>query len=171
MLSKAIEKELNEQVHTEAYSSHFYLAMSVWAETHGYPGIAEFLFTHSDEERMHMLKLVKFINERGGKAIIPQLDKPKVDYSAVNQVFDDLLKHEQLVTSRIHEVVDACLKEKDYTTHNFMQWYVSEQIEEEALARTIQDKIAMIGTDKSGWYLFDRDINTLKSQVAKEQAK
>jgi ferritin len=169
MLSKIIEKALNEQVHTEAYSSHFYLAMAVWAETQGYPGIAQFLYTHSDEERMHMLKLVKFINERGGKAIIPMLDKPKVDYSDVQNVFTDLLKHEQKVTSRIHEVVDACLKEKDYTTHNFMQWYVSEQIEEEALARTIQDKIALIGNDKSGWYLFDRDINTLKSQVQKDK--
>ena len=78
-------------------------------------------------------------------------------------MFTTLLSHEINVTKEIHEVVDVCLKEKDYTTHNFMQWYVSEQIEEEALARTIMDKIELIGNDKGGLYLFDRDLENLSA--------
>ncbi len=161
MINKKVEKALNNQVVVEAESSQAYLAMAVWAECNGYNGIANFLYDHSDEERMHMLKLVKFINERGGKAVIPSLKKPNTSFKGVKDIFTTLLKHEVNVTKEINEVVDVCLGEKDYTTHNFMQWYVSEQIEEEALARTIMDKLELIGNDKGGLYLFDRDLETM----------
>lgn len=161
MLKARIEEALNVQVYVEAESSQFYLAMASWAETRGLEGIASFLYGHSDEERLHMLKLVKFINERGGHAIIPALEKPPVDFESVQNVFQSLLDHEEKVTQGINEVVDTCLQEKDYTTHNFMQWYVSEQIEEESLARTILDKLKMIGDEKSGLYLFDRDLGAM----------
>lgn len=161
MITKKVEKALNDQIKIEAQSSQFYLAMASWAETQGFNGTATFLYTHSDEERMHMLKLVKFINERGGVAIIPQLDAPPVEFNSINYVFEELLNHEVKVTESINNVVDVCLNEKDYTTHNFMQWYVSEQIEEEALARTINDKLNMIGADKGGLYLFDRDLENM----------
>lgn len=164
MVSKKVEKALNKQVEIEAASSQFYLAMASWAETQGMNGVAKFLYEHSDEERMHMLKLVRFINERGGKAVIPALAKPPISFKSVAYIFEELLNHEIMVTGEINEVVDICLKEKDYTTHNFMQWYVSEQIEEEALARTILDKIRMIGNDKGGMYLFDRDLQTLSAE-------
>jgi len=142
--------------------------MASWAETQGFNGIATFLYTHSDEERMHMLKLVKFVNERGGVAIIPALDAPPVEFNSITYVFEELLNHEVMVTESINNVVDVCLNEKDYTTHNFMQWYVSEQIEEEALARTINDKLKMIGTDKGGLYLFDRDLETMAGTTGEE---
>lgn len=158
MLTERIEKALNDQIRMEAESSQFYLAMASWAETQGMNGTAQFLYMHSDEERMHMLKLVKFVNERGGQAEIPKLDQPPKDFKSLQNVFQNLLDHEQKVTLEINKVVDVCLQEKDYTTHNFMQWYVSEQIEEEALARTILDKLNMIGSDKGGLYLFDRDL-------------
>ena len=163
MISKKVESALNDQIKKEAASSQFYLAMASWAETQGFNGIATFLYTHSDEERMHMLKLVKFVNERGGVAIIPALEAPPVEFNSITYVFEELLNHEVMVTESINNVVDVCLNEKDYTTHNFMQWYVSEQIEEEALARTINDKLKMIGTDKGGLYLFDRDLETMAS--------
>lgn len=166
MLASNIEKALNEQLEVEAWSSHFYLAMASWAETHGYPGVAEFLFRHSNEERMHMLKLLNYINERGGKAVIPSLGKPEPRYEDVKGLFKELLDHEIKVTERINQVVDTCLSVKDYTTHNFMQWYVSEQMEEEALARTIMDKLELIGNDKGGMYLFDRDINGIAVNTA-----
>ena len=158
MLSKTIEKKLNDQVKNEAVSSNLYLAMASWAENKGFNGAAQFLYTHSDEEREHMLKLVKFINERGGKAVIPSMEKPKSDFKSLGVVFKSLLEHEISVTNSINDIVDLCLTEKDYTTHNFMQWYVSEQIEEEGLARTILDKLELIGNDKGGLYLFDRDL-------------
>lgn len=166
MLSKAIEHALNEQLEVESWSSHFYLAMASWAETQGYPGVAQFLFRHSNEERQHMLKLLNYINERGGRAIIPSLGKPEPSFDDVKSLFGELLRHEIKVTESIHKVVDICLQEKDYTTHNFMQWYVSEQIEEEALARTIMDKLNLIGGDKGGMYLFDRDVNNIAANSA-----
>lgn len=112
-----------------------------------------------------MLKLVRFVNERGGKAVIPALDSPKSDFSGLQTIFSTLLEHETNVTQSINEVVDLCLSRKDYTTHNFMQWYVAEQIEEEALARNILDKLALIGSDKGGLYLFDRDLEQLQPEA------
>jgi ferritin len=109
-----------------------------------------------------MLKLVKFINERGGVAEIGAIEKPKSEFNTVSEVFSDLLEHEMMITNAINEIVHVCLKENDFTTHNFMQWFVSEQMEEEALARTIMDKIKIIGENNSGLYLFDRDINQLQ---------
>lgn len=171
MINKKVEKALNNQVKIEAESSQAYLAMASWAECNGLNGIAMFLYEHSDEERMHMLKLVKFINERGGKAIIPALDKPMSSFKGVKDIFTTLLSHEVNVTKEINELVDVCLKEKDYTTHNFLQWYVSEQIEEEALARTIMDKLELVGNDKGGLYLFDRDLEKLAATTGADQAK
>lgn len=166
MLSPKIEKALNEQVQLEAESSQIYLAMASWSEVEGYSGISAFLYKHSDEERMHMLKLVKFINERGGHGIIPQLKAPSVKYKGVRELFQQVHDHEVLVSTEINHLVDICLKEKDYTTHNFLQWYVSEQIEEESLARHILDKLKLIGTDKSGLYMFDRDVSTMGTPAA-----
>lgn len=160
MFSKKVEQALNDQLKIEAESSQFYLAMASWAETQGFNGVAAFLYSHSDEERFHMLKLLKFINERGGHAIVPELKQPPVSFDDVHTIFKNLLSHEIMVTNSINEVVHVCLQEKDYTTHNFMQWYVAEQIEEEALARNVLDKLNMIGDNKSGLYLFDRDMET-----------
>lgn len=161
MLKEKVEKALNNQLLIEANSSQIYLAMASWAETQGLGGTAQFLYKHADEERIHMLKLVRFINERGGKAIIPALPKPAIDFKTLNNLFQTLLNHEIMVSTKINDLVDVCLKEKDYTTQNFLQWYVSEQIEEEALAKTIIDKLNMIGSDKSGLYMFDKDVEAL----------
>lgn len=165
MFSKKVENALNEQIKIEAESSQFYLAMASWAETKGLNGTASFLYQHADEERMHMLKLVKFVNERGGHAIVPALTQPPIEFESLDNIFNNLLNHEIAVTASINNVVDICLSEKDYPTHNFMQWYVAEQIEEEALARNIMDKINMIGTDKGGLYLLDRDLESLSTAV------
>ncbi|MBW6483233.1 MAG: ferritin [Vicingaceae bacterium] len=161
MLKPKIEKALNTQIKIEAESSQAYLAMASWAETEGLGGAAQFLYQHADEERIHMLKMVQYVNERGGKAVIPALKQPKLSYKSLTDLFQTLLDHELVVSNEINNVVEVCLAEKDYTTHNFMQWYVAEQIEEEALGRTIMDKLRLIGSDKGGLYLFDRDIQTL----------
>jgi ferritin len=168
MLKEKIEQALNEQLKTEAESSQYYLAMASWAENQGYNGTARFLYQHSDEERFHMLKLMQFINERGGHASIPALAQPPATFESLQFIFETLLSHEESVTEQINTVVDICLQEKDYTTHNFMQWYVSEQIEEEALARTILDKLNMIGSDKGGMYLFDRDLENMEHPTEEE---
>lgn len=161
MISKNIESALNDQVRIEAESSQTYLSMASWAETNGLEGISKFMYMQSDEERIHMLKLVKFINERGGHAQITQLKAPKTKYVTFQEMFEELYKHEVFVSESINELVHITLSEKDYATHNFLQWYVSEQIEEEAQAKNILDKIHLIGDDKGGLYLFDRDIQQL----------
>ncbi|MBS1569235.1 MAG: ferritin [Bacteroidetes bacterium] len=158
MVSKKVESALNDQVAKEAMSSQIYLAMASWAEAQGLEGVAAFLYRHSDEERMHTLKLMHYINERGGHAVVPALAKPPKDMKDIMDVFKSILHQEVEVTGEINAIVDLCLKEKDYTTHNFMQWYVAEQIEEERLARTMLDKLNLIGSDKGGLYLFDRDL-------------
>ena len=158
MLSASIEKVLNEQVRVEAESSQIYLAMASWAEVKGLSGVAEFLYAQSDEEREHMLKLIRYINERGGHAKISELIAPPTEFGSLKEMFEILYKHEVLVSQRINELVDIALVEKDYATHNFLQWYVAEQIEEEAQAKMILDKIALIGGDKGGLYLLDNDI-------------
>ncbi len=171
MLKDKIETALNKQIELEASSSQFYLAMASWAETKGLTGTSLFLYEHSDEERTHMLKLVKFINERGGRAQIPALSQPPSKYKGLKDIFGSLLEHELNVTDSINNIVDLCLQEKDYTTYNFMQWYVAEQLEEEALARTILDKLNMIGDDKAGMYMFDRDMETMAVELAPNEAK
>jgi len=163
MVSERIQKELNKQILLEAESSQTYLAMASWAEGEGFNGTVNFLYKHSDEERSHMLKLIRYVNDRGGKADIPALSKPVSEYKSISQMFQTLLEHEMEVTININHLVSICLDEKDYTTHNFLQWYVAEQIEEETLARMIMDKLKLLGGDKGGLYLFDRDIESLSA--------
>lgn len=166
MLSKKVEKALNQQIRIEAESSQVYLSMAAWAEVKGLEGISQFMYKHSDEERMHMLKLIKYVNERGGHAHISDLKAPKTDFGSFQKMFKELYDHEIFVSKSINELVHVSLEEKDYATHNFLQWYVSEQIEEEALARTILDKINLIGNDKGGLYLFDRDVQQITADSA-----
>ena len=170
MLSKKIEKLLNEQVQHESESSNYYLAMASWAETKGLNGVSAFLYGQSDEERVHMLKLFHYINERGGHAVAQGSKAPKGEFKNVKEVFEQVLKSEVNVTNEINQLVDACLKEKDYTTHNFLQWYVAEQMEEEKQAQTILDKLALLGDDKSGLYLFDRDMASMATAPAADGA-
>ncbi|HMS97201.1 MAG TPA: ferritin [Saprospiraceae bacterium] len=159
MLSKRMQDALNNQIQIEAQSSQAYLAMGSWAEIQpGFDGITQFFFRHSDEERMHMLKLVHFVNERGGFAVVPALTQPNLTFPSIHHAFKELLNHEIKVSEAINTLVDIALEERDYATHNFLQWYVAEQIEEERLARTLNDKLEMIGDDKGGLYLFDRDV-------------
>jgi ferritin len=160
MISSKIENALNRQIDLEGYSSMYYLAMASWCQVKGYNGVAAFLFRQSDEERMHMLKLFHYINDRGGHGIVPAFAAPQKDFSGIHEIFEIVLSHEIKVSNEINALVELCISEKDYTTHNFLQWYVAEQIEEETQARTILDKLKLIGDDKGGMYLFDRDLQT-----------
>lgn len=159
MVSKPIQDALNKQVQMEAESSQAYLAMASWAEIQpGLEGVTEFFYKQSDEERIHMMKLIRFVNERGGFALIPALAQPIVTFKSLKSAFEEFLKHELIVSNSINDLVHLSLAEKDYATHNFLQWYVNEQIEEERTARVLNDKLELIGDDRSGLYLFDRDI-------------
>jgi ferritin len=165
MLSKKVQDALNSQIKKEGDSSQVYLAMASWAEVQGYDGIATFMFNQSDEERMHMLKLIKYVNQRGGEATIPDVNKPVLDLTNHKSLFKQLLEHEIHISQSINELVGITMDERDFATQNFLQWYVAEQIEEEANARYILDKINLIGDDKGGLYLFDNEMKNFVSPV------
>ena len=168
MLSELMQQALNNQVKLEAASSHAYLAMASGSDVQpGLDNVTEYFLVQSAEERVHMLKLVRFINERGGFAVVPSLERPITTFKNIKSMFEEFLTHEITVSNSINELVDLALAEKDYATHNFLQWYVSEQIEEERSARVLNDKLEMIGNDKSGLYLFDRDIMMTRKKSEK----
>ncbi|RAK66008.1 ferritin [Hymenobacter edaphi] len=172
MLKQSVQEALNNQIAMEARSSQAYLAMASWAEVQpGLDGVTDFFYQQSDEERVHMLKLIRYVNERGGFALVPALPQPVVTFQSLKRVFEDFLKHEIAVSESINELVGLTLQERDFATHNFLQWYVSEQLEEEALARTLNDKLELIGDDKGGIYLFDKDIMLFRGHSAAEAPK
>jgi ferritin len=161
MLKKKVEDICNRQVEREGYSSILYLAMASWAEVNGLAGVALWMYAQAEEEKLHMLKFVKYINERGGKAILPAFKKPPADFKNVEEMFREVLKHEQFVTASINEIVALTLAEKDFNTHNFVQWFVMEQVQEESSAQAIIDKLRLVG--KNNLYQFDRDIMSLRA--------
>jgi len=158
MLKKKVEDICNRQVEREGYSSNLYLAMASWAETQGYSGIADWLYAQSEEERMHMLKFIKYINERGGKAVLPAFKQPPVNYKSVEDLFKEVLKHEQFVTASINEIYSLALQEKDFNTNSFVQWFVTEQVEEEKNASSILESIKKVGDHGSGLLMIDRQL-------------
>jgi ferritin len=165
-----LEKAINEQIKIEEHSSRLYMAMASWCETNGFPGAARFLYEHSDEERMHMLKFVHFLNDRNGKSILQALEELPSEYDNLGELFDKVLAHEQFVTRSINNLVDLCLQEKDHTTNNFLQWFVMEQIEEESLVQGIVDKIKLIGDSKGGYFHLDNYLDGLAAGEAAEEA-
>jgi len=163
MLTEKVEKALVVQIEKEGYSSSLYLAMASWAESEGYSGIAQWLYAQSEEERQHMLKFIDYVNDRGGKAIIPAFDKPAEEYGDINTMFQKVLEHEQYVSKSINDIVAVTIEEKDYTTNNWIQWFVTEQIEEESSVNAILDKLNMLG--ERSLYIFDRDIMNMRGSA------
>lgn len=168
MVSKKVEKALNDQIRLESESSQLYLAMACWAESNGFEGVSEFMYDQSDEERQHMLKIIKFLNNRGGQTTVSELSAPKFKFESIRDLFENLLKHEIHISEQINKLVHITFEEKDFATHNFLQWYVTEQIEEEATARNIIDKMNLIGDNVSGLYLFDNEIKKLRGDTTTE---
>jgi ferritin len=162
-LTEDTEKLLNTQVGLEAMSSSSYLAMASWCDKEGYATSAEFLYRHSDEERMHMLKIVHYINEAGGHALHPDITGIKHDYKSLREVFETILDHEIAVTKAINNLVDHCFEIKDFTTFHFLQWYVTEQREEETVARRAVELFDIIGEEGVGLWTIDKEIGNLES--------
>lgn len=162
MLTKKVEDICNRQIEREGYSSNLYLAMASWAENKGMAGIAGWLYLQADEEKQHMLKFIKYVNERGGCACIPAFKQPPVKYKGVAEMFKEVLKHEQFITSSINEVLATAIAENDYATTNWIQWFVEEQLEEEISVQLILDKLSMAG--EHGLYFLDRDIMRLRGE-------
>lgn len=161
MLKQDMLDKLNEQITLEFYSSNLYLQMSAWCESKGLNGCGGFLAQHAQEEMMHMQRLFTYVNETGAMAQLGQIDAPPTDFESLVEVFENTYQHECFITGKINDLADAAFRNKDYSTFNFLQWYVAEQHEEEALFKGILDKIEIIGTEGKGLFFIDQEVGKL----------
>ncbi len=160
MLNDKMEKALNAQVNWELYSSYFYLSMSSYFESISLSGCATWMKAQAQEEQYHGMKIYDYINERGGRAILAAIDQPPSEWNSPLHVFEDVLSHEQKVTGLINDLVDLALEERDHASNIFLQWFVSEQVEEEAGVGSVLEKFRLIGDDKSGLFAIDQELST-----------
>lgn len=158
MLSKTMEKALNEQINAEFYSSYMYLSMASWFESIGLPGAAKWMHAQTQEEWFHGMKLLAFVQERGGRVTLKAIKQPPVDWKSTLHVFQEILIHEQKVTGLINALASLALEEKDHATGIFLQWFVSEQVEEEASVSAVLDKLKLIGKDTSALFTLDATL-------------
>jgi ferritin len=162
MLTEKIVTKLNKQVQLEMYSSNLYLSMSAWCANKGLNGSSAFFKAHSKEELGHAYKLFDYINETGALAVIDVIEKPKIEIKNLKDVYQKTFEHEQFITSSIFDLCNTAMESKDFSTFNFLQWYASEQHEEEKLFKDILDKIEIIGIDGRGLFHIDREIGSMK---------
>ena len=158
MVTKKVEKALNEQIKKEEHSSRLYLAMASWAEHNGYPGASDWLYAQTEEERIHMLKLVHYLNDRGGNVSFSTMEALNVKAKSLADLFQQVLKHEEFISDSINQLYHVCVTEKDFSTANYLQWYITEQIEEESTVKQILDQIRLAGTEKAGLFMMDKEF-------------
>lgn len=158
MISTKMQAELNEQVNKEFYSAYMYLAMSAYCNTIGLPGFAHWMRMQYEEESMHVTKMYDYILGQGGEVHLKTIEEPAKEYGTPLQVFEKTLEHERYVTSLIHKLMDLAVQEKDYATQTFLQWYVTEQVEEESNVNDILAPLRMVGEDKGGLMMIDQQL-------------
>jgi ferritin len=158
MLSKKMLEALNKQINAEYASSYLYLSMAAYFETATLKGFAKWMRLQAKEEEEHALKFFDYINDRGGRVTLLPIPAPPKDFPSVLAVMEATLKHEQKVTSLIHALVDQAIEEKDHATHIFLHWFVEEQVEEEANASEIVEKLKMINQSSGGLLMLDKEL-------------
>lgn len=161
MLKPEMVTLLNAQINLEFYSSNLYLQMSAWCEEKGFEGAAEFMRKHAVEEMTHMNRLFTYVSETGALPIVGTIDAPPHAFDSLSQVFEATYAHECLVTTQINALAHAAFTNQDYSTFNFLQWYVAEQHEEEKLFKGILDKIDLVGNDGKALFFIDKDLAQL----------
>ena len=158
MLTKKLEKELNKQLNAELDAAYLYLSMSAYLASNNLPGFSNWMKVQFEEEQFHALKFYNYIIERGGNVTLTAIDTPKNKWKDIVDVFEDTLAHEEKITSLINNLVDIAMQEKDHATVNMLQWYVAEQVEEEAGVSEILDQLKLIGGKGSGMFMLDREM-------------
>lgn len=161
-MDKKVYKVFNEQVQAEFYSAYMYLQMSLDMEAKNFKGMAKWLMVQYEEEREHALKLVKFMQERGEKPEMLQVEAPAADYGTPLELFKKVLAHEKYVTSRIHAMYEVALEAKDYAAQSHLKWFIDEQVEEEANATEIVDRLTMVGDNVGGLFIVDSELGARK---------
>ncbi|OCF96958.1 non-heme ferritin [Gilliamella sp. ESL0441] len=164
MLTDQMVKKLNEQLNLEFYSSNLYLQMSAWCDDQNFPSFGKFLRDHAGEERQHMERLFDYVLDCGSLALIGKIEAPESQYPSLLELFKVAYQHELKITKAINALVDYALTQKDFSTFNFLQWYVSEQHEEEKLFKSIVDKLELVGENKRDLFFMDKDFNKTLSE-------
>ncbi|NNC96378.1 MAG: ferritin [Chitinophagales bacterium] len=168
MISKKMEKALNQQLILESAASFNYLAMASWCDKEGMDGAAKFFYNHAAEENEHMMKIFLFINEVGGHSVTPSVKQPTLHFKSVLEICQLALKHEEKVTRSIHKMVDLTVQEKDHVTYDFLRFFVREQREEEVLFDKVISQIKLIGTGGQSLYYVDNMLGSIESTMEEE---
>ena len=158
MISKKMEDALNEQVNAELFSSYLYLSMESWFKSKNLSGFANWMRVQAQEEMTHAMKFYDFIDERGGRITLKAVEGPQTEWDSPLVVFEAVYEHEQKVTGLINNLVDLSIKEKDHATNSFLQWFVSEQVEEEASADAAVQQLKMVESAPGGMFMLDREL-------------
>ena len=164
MIPQKVQTALNNQLNEEMFASYSYLAMSAYFESQDLSGFAGWFRAQSAEEYEHAIKIFDYIHQAGGKVTLKEIKPPKVNWKAHIDVFKDMYAAEQKVTKSINSIVDLSSKEKDYATNNFLQWFVSEQVEEEATAQKLLKRMEMVGNNPPGLLMMDRELEMRATQ-------
>lgn len=165
MLNANLEKALNKQINEEFYSSYLYLSMSAWFESKSLLGFANWMKLQSKEEYLHAEKFYNYVFTKGGQVTLAPIAQPKTEWKSVLDAFENTLEHERHITKCINGLVDLSLAEKDHATGAFLQWFVNEQVEEEANATKILDDLKMIGDNSYGIFMLDREMGSRKPET------
>jgi len=158
MLKKAIQDAFNKQLNAELFSSYLYVSMSAYLESANLKGMANWMRTQAQEEMQHAMKFYDFVNGRSGRVLLTQIEGPKTEWDSPLAVFEDTYKHECKVTGLINELVDLAIKEKDHAANAFLQWFVTEQVEEEASALEIAEKLKLVGDRGGALFMLDKEL-------------
>src|SRR5688572_23424073 len=158
MLSQGLQDAINDQIHHELHSAYVYLSMSAYLEAANFTGFANWMRVQSREEVMHGMKLFDYVNDRNGRVQLKQLDAPPVNFKSVLDVFENALEHEKKVTSMIHSLYALATKENDYATQVALQWFINEQVEEEATATKVCDRLKIAGNDGAALLILDAEM-------------
>lgn len=158
MLSEKMTEAFNRQVNAEFYSGYLYLSMSAWFESQGLNGFASWMRQQTQEELFHGMKMFDYVIERGGRMVMDTIARPRTEWVSVLEVFTETLAHEEKVTGLINDLVNLAMEERDHASTIFLQWFVSEQVEEEATAGGIVDKLKLINNDPNGIFMLDREL-------------
>ncbi len=158
MIKDKIQGAINKQINAELYSSYLYLSMSSYFESINLKGCANWMRVQTQEELVHVMKFYDYLIERGGKVILSAIESPPTEWTSPLAVFEHAYKHEQKVTGLINDLVDLAVAEKDHASNNFLQWFVSEQVEEEASADEVVQKIKLMGDARGGLFMIDREL-------------
>jgi len=158
MLEKTMHVAMNEQIKNEFYSAYQYLSMAAYCESVNLPGFAHWMRTQSQEEMEHAMKFYDFILARNGRVVLQAMDQPVVDFGSPLEVFEQALEHEREVTAMINDLYGLAVRENDYASQAFLQWFVTEQVEEEKNAGDVVDTLKMVGEKSESLFLLDREL-------------